>query len=51
MAPTIGIISIGQMGLDIAQVLKDQNYRVVTNATERRYSSTIALVKKKNQLS
>lgn len=33
---TIGVISIGEMGLGIAKLLKASGYRVVTNATGRR---------------
>jgi hypothetical protein len=36
---TIGIISIGEMGLGIAQLLKAHQYRVVTNASDRRQVS------------
>ncbi|KAE8446017.1 hypothetical protein EG329_012656 [Mollisiaceae sp. DMI_Dod_QoI] len=32
---TIGIISIGEMGLGVAQLLKHYGYRVVTNASDR----------------
>ncbi|KAH8586187.1 6-phosphogluconate dehydrogenase [Bisporella sp. PMI_857] len=32
---TVGIISIGEMGLGIGQLLKAQGFRVVTNATDR----------------
>lgn len=33
---TIGIISIGEMGLGIARLLKANDYRVVTNVSDRR---------------
>jgi predicted dinucleotide-binding enzyme len=33
---TIGIISIGEMGLGIGQLLKAHQYHVVTNASDRR---------------
>jgi predicted dinucleotide-binding enzyme len=36
---TIGIISIGEMGLGIGQLLKAHQYRVVTNASDRRQVS------------
>ncbi|KAH8878963.1 6-phosphogluconate dehydrogenase C-terminal domain-like protein [Thozetella sp. PMI_491] len=35
MAPTIGILSIGEMGLGVAQLLKFHQYRVVTNVAGR----------------
>lgn len=38
---TIGVISIGEMGLGIAKLLKASGYRVVTNATGRRYATHI----------
>lgn len=34
---TLGILSIGDMGLGIAKLLVANNYRVITNATGRRY--------------
>jgi hypothetical protein len=34
---TIGIVSIGDMGLGMARLLKSHNYRVVTVAEGRRY--------------
>jgi predicted dinucleotide-binding enzyme len=34
---SIGIISIGEMGLGVANLLASQNYRVVTNVAGRRY--------------
>ena len=36
---TIGILSIGEMGLGIGQLLKAHQYRVVTNASARRQVS------------
>lgn len=35
---TLGILSIGDMGLGIAKLLVANNYRVITNATGRRYA-------------
>lgn len=35
----IGIISIGEMGLGIAELLAAHNYQVLTNVTGRRYIS------------
>lgn len=35
---TIGIISIGEMGLGIAKLLRASGFRVVTNATGRRHA-------------
>lgn len=35
---TIGVISIGEMGLGIAKLLKASGYRVITNATGRRHA-------------
>ena len=35
MSTTIGILSIGQMGLGIAQLLKAHHYRVITNISAR----------------
>ncbi len=34
---TVGILSIGEMGLGIAKLLIAHNYRVVTNLAGRRY--------------
>jgi 3-hydroxyisobutyrate dehydrogenase-like beta-hydroxyacid dehydrogenase len=34
---TVGIISIGEMGLGIAKLLVASGYRVTTNITGRRY--------------
>jgi predicted dinucleotide-binding enzyme len=39
---TIGIISIGEMGLGIGKLLKAHGFRVVTNASDRRQASNIA---------
>lgn len=41
MAPlaTVGILSIGDMGMGIAKRLIAANYRVVTNIEGRRYDS------------
>jgi hypothetical protein len=36
MLPTIGIISIGEMGLGVAKLLKYHNYSVVTTVEGRR---------------
>ena len=33
---TLGILSIGDMGVGIARLLTAHNYRVVTNASDRR---------------
>ena len=40
MAPlaTVGILSIGEMGMGIAKLLIAHNYRVVTNIAGRRYA-------------
>ena len=40
MAPlaTVGILSIGEMGMGIAKLLVAHNYRVVTNIAGRRYA-------------
>ncbi|KAI0170076.1 6-phosphogluconate dehydrogenase [Pestalotiopsis sp. NC0098] len=35
MAPTVAIISIGEMGLGVARLLKYHGYRVVTNVSDR----------------
>ncbi|KAK6088991.1 hypothetical protein SCUP234_00195 [Seiridium cupressi] len=35
MKPTIAVISIGEMGLGIARLLKAHDYRVVTNVSDR----------------
>lgn len=37
---TIGIVSIGDMGLGMARLLKAHDYRVVTVAEGRRYDSS-----------
>jgi len=34
---TLGVISIGEMGLGIAKLLKANGYRVVTNISGRRH--------------
>jgi hypothetical protein len=41
MAPlaTVGILSIGDMGMGIAKLLIAKNYRVVTNLEGRRYGT------------
>jgi hypothetical protein len=43
MAPlaTVGILSIGDMGVGIAKLLIAKNYRVVTNLEGRRYGISI----------
>lgn len=33
---TLGILSIGDMGVGIARLLSAHNYRVITNASDRR---------------
>ena len=45
MAPlaTVGILSIGDMGMGIAKLLIARNYRVVTNLEGRRYLISITL--------
>jgi hypothetical protein len=45
MAPlaTVGILSIGDMGMGIAKLLIARNYRVVTTLEGRRYLISIAL--------
>lgn len=35
---TVGVFSIGEMGLGVAKLLITHNYRVVTNITGRRYN-------------
>jgi 3-hydroxyisobutyrate dehydrogenase-like beta-hydroxyacid dehydrogenase len=35
---TIGVISIGEMGLGVAKLLKASGFRVVTNVTGRRHA-------------
>ena len=37
---TVGIVSIGDMGMGMAKLLKAHNYRVVTVAEGRRYLYT-----------
>jgi 3-hydroxyisobutyrate dehydrogenase-like beta-hydroxyacid dehydrogenase len=37
----IGIISIGEMGLGMAELLAAHNYQVLTNVTGRRYISVL----------
>ena len=34
---TVGILSIGDMGVGMARLLIANSYRVVTNASDRRY--------------
>jgi len=34
---SVGIISIGEMGFGVANILAAQNYRVLTNITGRRF--------------
>lgn len=43
MAPlaTVGILSIGEMGVGIAKLLIAHNYRVVTNIVGRRYAKAV----------
>lgn len=36
---TLGILSVGDMGVGIARLLSANNYRVITNAADRRYLS------------
>jgi 3-hydroxyisobutyrate dehydrogenase-like beta-hydroxyacid dehydrogenase len=36
MSPTVAIVSIGEMGLGMARLLKAHDYRVVTVAEGRR---------------
>jgi hypothetical protein len=36
MKPTIAILSIGEMGLGVARLLKFHGYRIVTNVSDRR---------------
>lgn len=45
MAPlaTVGILSIGDMGMGIAKLLIAKNYRVVTNVEGRRYGTCFIL--------
>jgi hypothetical protein len=45
MAPlaTVGILSIGDMGMGIAKLLLAKNYRVVTNVEGRRYGACFIL--------
>jgi hypothetical protein len=38
---TLGILSIGDMGLGVARLLIANNYRVITNASDRRYCASI----------
>lgn len=33
---TVGILSIGSMGAGVARLLSAHNYRVITNASDRR---------------
>lgn len=42
---TIGVISIGEMGLGIAKLLKASGFRVVTNVTGRRHAKHDIYVK------
>lgn len=35
---TVGVVSIGEMGLGIAKLLAANGYRVVTNITGRRHA-------------
>lgn len=36
---TLGILSIGDMGLGIAKLLAAHDYRVITNMSSRRYDN------------
>lgn len=38
---TVGILSIGSMGVGVARLLSAHNYRVLTNAADRRYADTL----------
>lgn len=40
---TVGILSIGEMGMGIAKLLIAHNYRVVTNIEGRRWDSRVSL--------
>ena len=39
---TVGIVSIGEMGLGIANLLSAHNYRVLTNVSGRRSADIVA---------
>ena len=39
---TVGIVSIGEMGLGIAKLLSAYNYRVLTNVSGRRSADFVA---------
>jgi hypothetical protein len=41
---TIGILSVGEMGMGIAQLLLAHNYRVVTNLDGRRWDALSSLI-------
>jgi len=34
---TLGLLSVGEMGLGVARLLTAHNYRVITNISGRRY--------------
>lgn len=39
---TVGILSIGEMGMGVAKLLIAHNYRVITNIEGRRWGSSIS---------
>ena len=39
--PTIGVLSVGEMGLGIAKLLLANDYRVVTNISDRRHAPSL----------
>ena len=41
---TVGILSIGEMGMGIAKLLIAHNYRVVTNIEGRRWDTQFRLI-------
>ena len=41
---TVGILSIGEMGMGIAKLLIAHNYRVVTNIEGRRWDTHFPLI-------
>lgn len=48
---TVAILSVGDMGVGIAKVLIAHDYRVITNASDRRYYILILSQILENQLS
>ena len=45
----VGILSIGDMGVGIARLLIDNQFKVLTNASDRRYMINVTVIKLKSR--